>query len=103
MFDLKGHPRGVGSFHFRLTNCDLRSPTPYRVNRKSYIVNFRPLSPSLHFGVPDWRRQQGGRPQGSFKIKKPSQNVKKIGKVMQGKASVFDPPPPGAPSKSSNP
>ena len=29
-----------------------------------------------------------GRPQGPFKIKKPSQNVRKIGKIMQGKASI---------------
>jgi len=39
--------------------------------------------------------RQGGRLQRPFKIKKPSQNARKIGKVMQGNASVFDPPPGG--------
>jgi hypothetical protein len=38
-------------------------------------------------------RRQGGRPQGPFKIKTPSQNVRKIGKPMQGDASVFHTPP----------
>ena len=39
----------------------------------------------------------GGRPQGLFKIKTPSPNLRKIGKVMQGNASVFDTPPGGPP------
>jgi hypothetical protein len=33
-----------------------------------------------------------------FKIKNPSQNVRKVGKPMQGKASVLTPPPGGPPS-----
>ena len=83
MFDLKGHHREVGSCHFRFTNGDLRSRIPDRVNRKSYLANFRPLRLRVNQ---------------SFTNQKTSQSVQKIGKVMQGKASVLTPSPRVPPS-----
>jgi hypothetical protein len=85
MFDLNGHHRGVGSFYFRFTNCDLRRRASNRVNRSSSVANLRA---ALRLRVEN----------PAFKMKTPSQNAGKIGKPMQGNASVLTPPPGGPPS-----
>jgi hypothetical protein len=39
MFVLNDNYRSKRAWHLRFPISDLRSPAPYRVNRKSYIVN----------------------------------------------------------------
>jgi hypothetical protein len=67
-------------------------PGPAGVARSENVALPLPLPLLSTLNPPISQRRLAGRPQGPLKIKTPSQNVRKIGKPKQGKASVFAPP-----------
>jgi len=101
----RGHESLI-SPHLRFTIPDLRRPTPDRVNRISYIENFRPLPSSLHYGAPgasclaSYASPQlstfnlqlvRGRPQGPFKIKNHPKTSKNSSNPIKSNQGLFCP------------